>query len=330
MSNNKKDQEIVKPETNDSNNDLDKYTESFDKVLSNLGTLTTSIYDITKHVGDDLNSKAKDLTRSWLLKNRGYDDVDEEEVTFFDYPSFYQTRSKGVDDGVRSHPIFGELWNVFPLQQFGNLTGSFKSGSTPFGYYVYKGPSIRYYNECLDKNGKSVWDDQGYWRCLFPNSEVPVELLNFKNKYLKGDILTKEDFYDAMKENAKSETPGTVELKGHGTFFDSYDAFLKWKSQQYQAQLEQRKKSAEQRKQQLQKLSDTKGEDFSKSIVSSSIKSNTYTDLDTNEVKYTQVKTECDGEGNCIVTKITKLRPVDSSKWTKEEEDVKNVKIDSL
>ena len=99
-------------------------------------------------------------------------------------------------------------------------------------------------------------------------------------------------------------------------------------NQQYQEQLEQRKKTLAQRKEQLQQLSDSKGEDFSKNIVSTLVKSNTYTDLDTNEVKYTQVKTECDGEGNCIVTKITKLRPIDSLKWTKEEEDVKNVKIE--
>lgn len=320
---NKKDEELSKPDKIDKDN----YTESLDKILTNLGSLSSSIYEISKHIGDDLNEKAKDLTRSLLLRNKGHIKEDDEEIAFWNYPSFYQERSN-YDAEVSTHPIFGELWNAFPLQQFGNLTGSFKNGSTPFGYYSYKGPSIRYYNECLNKDGKSVWDDQGYWRCLFPNSEVPVELLNFKNKYLSGDILTKEDFYNAMKENTNSNVTGTYDLKDKGKFFDSYDNYLKWKNQQYQEQLEQRKKTLAQRKEQLQQLSDSKGEDFSKNIVSTLVKSNTYTDLDTNEVKYTRVKTECDGEGNCIVTKITKLRPIDSLKWTKEEEDVKNVKIE--
>lgn len=320
---NKKDEELSKPDTNDK----DKYTESLDKLLTNLGTLTSSIYEISKHVGDDLNEKAKDFTRSLLLKRNHHNEDNDDDDTFWDYPPFYQNRSQYGDD-VQAHPIFGELWNAFPLQQFGNLTGSFKTGSTPFGYYSYKGPSIRYYNECMNKNGKSVWDDQGYWRCLFPNSEVPVELLNFKNNYLKGDILTKEDFFHAMKENTSPNTPGTYDLKDRGIFFDSYDNYLGWKNQQYQEQLEQKKKAVAQRKEQLQKLSAGKGEDFSKNIVSTSVKSNTYTDLESNEVKYTQVKTECDDEGNCIVTKITKLRPVDSLKWTKEEEDVRNVKIE--
>ncbi len=318
---NKKDQDSFTSDNsnNNSTKDSEKYTESIDRIVSNLGALTHSILDVTKDVGKDLNAKAKKLSDSWL--SRIYDD-EEEDGRLFEYPSFYQNRGY-LEDEVKSHPIFGDLWNVFPFLQFGQFSGSFKSGSTPFGYYVYHGPSIRNYNECLTKNGKSVWDDQGYWRCLFPNSEVPVELLNFKKKYLKDEILTKEDFMSAMRKNSALDNfqgDGMVDLKEHGRFFDSYDKYLNWKNEQYNQRVKEREAKWKQ-------LSLNKGDNFAtSSSFSTSIKSDMYTDSETNEVKFTKVKTECDADGNCTVTRITKLKPVGSSVWTNEEENVEHVK----
>ncbi|EMG48618.1 hypothetical protein SBY92_003927 [Candida maltosa Xu316] len=312
---NKKDQSLDTTNDNHTNDSTKDLVESFDDFVSNLGVLTDSIYDVSKQVGRNINEKTRDFTQAWFPRKNNDENV-------FNYPSFYQDRSYFEEDN-QSHPIFGELWNVFPLKQFGDFTGSFQSGSTPFGYYSYKGPSIRYYHECLDKKGQSVWDEQGYWRCLFPNSEVPIELLNFKNKYLKGEILTKDDFTNAMKDNVQAAKDGVIDLKDQGIFFNSYDKFLGWKHTQYEEQVEKRKQEL---KNQLSKAKEHSGDsDFKRTVVSTSMTSNRYTDSETNEVKLVKVKTECDAEGNCIVTKTTKSKPIGALTWANVEENVEHV-----
>ena len=75
---NKKDQDSFTSDNsnNNSTKDSEKYTESIDKIVSNLGALTHSILDVTKDVGKDLNAKAKKLSDSWL--SRIYDDEEED------------------------------------------------------------------------------------------------------------------------------------------------------------------------------------------------------------------------------------------------------------
>ena len=127
----------------------------------------------------------------------------------------------------------------------------------------------------------------------------------------------------AMRKNSALDSfqgDGMIDLKEQGRFFDSYDKYLNWKNEQYNQRVKEREAKWKQ-------LSLNKGDNFAtSSSFSISIKSDMYTDSETNEVKFTKVKTECDADGNCTVTRITKLKPVGSSVWTNEEENVEHVK----
>lgn len=309
----------------DDEDNRDKVTQSLDKIVSGVGTLANTVFDVSLDAGKEFNERARDWS------NRIFHDVDntiedtrridpfEKSSNEFKFPSFYETRD-AIQNTVASHPFLNDLWSQFP-----GMSG-FSKGKTPFGYYAYKGPGIRTYNDCLEKNGKSIWDDKGYWRCLFPNSEVPVEMLNYKKEHLSNDILTKEDFMNAMKD-ASVQQGQPIDLKEKGTFFNTFEDFLNWKNNKYKEaqakKLEQQKKWQEERKQQLISQNIDPATRF---VVSSSVKSNMYTDSETNETRLVEVREECFDDGTCTTTKITKLKPFGSSEWAKVEEESSNDK----
>ncbi|RLV90108.1 hypothetical protein JA1_004811 [Spathaspora sp. JA1] len=286
----------------------ERFHRNVDRVKDNLKTLTETVWDVSSDIGKDLNDRAKKWSLQWLKD----EDIQEQQEKF-KFPSFYQTRDS--IENITQHPIFGEIWNSIPS------FGGFRDGSTPFGYYSFKGPSMRQYHNCLEKNGKSIWDDKGYWRCLFPNGEVPIDMLNYKNKYLTSEILTKEDFYDAMNKLNVNENEARIDLQEKGSFFNKFEDYLNWKHVKYS--LQQQQKQQEQQKQ-LQEINKQSIESVAKSsdkrVVSSSVKSQMYSDSETNETKMIEEKLECFEDGTCLTSKIIKSRPFDSNEWVTVEE----------
>lgn len=78
------------------------------------------------------------------------------------------------------------------------------------GLKAYPTPSVKLYQKCVDKDGLSVWDDKGWWRCLFPRSTLDGE-----------HVLSKEDVLE--------DKPNKF-----GLFFREYTGYLDWKSQMKQ------------------------------------------------------------------------------------------------
>lgn len=320
------DNSLEKPDLDSSNSisDLDKYVESFDKIVSNIGSLTNAIVDVSMDAGRELNDKAREWSSNWLFNpkdSNDYNDFNDSKPHFFNFPPFYQTRDADLNTESGGSTLT-DLWNN---NGFGR-DFPFKFGSTPFGYRAYKGPSTRQYNDCLDKHGKSLWDDRGYWRCLFPEAEVPVDVLDFKKKYFGDSVVTKEDFFKYMNELGANENSRAIDLKEKGTFFNTYEDYLVWRQDKFselkKKREEEAKTRAANRSKVLELLKQKQSEvaDNDKYVTSTSIKSNVFTDLDTNEVKYIETKQECFNDGNCVVTKITKLKPIGAADWTNVEE----------
>ncbi|CAK9436284.1 uncharacterized protein LODBEIA_P08420 [Lodderomyces beijingensis] len=329
-------------QSSSSHGDLDKYTENFDKIISNFGSLTGALIDVSMDAGRDLNEKAKEWSQNWFLHPKSHEDGDffelnkENRNPGFKFPSFYETRASGDETPDSRLANFQDFWKNSTFLQ--NAHG--RLGSTPFGYRAYKGPSIRQYHDCLDKDGKTVWDEQGYWRCLFPQSEVPVDLLDLKRKFLGTAIMTREDFDQRVKEVGETETKPVIDLKESGKFFNKFEDYLGWKRAEYQETEKRRQEEARLRKEERERAwklargnnaaaanttatSDNTTKD--RYVALSSVNSNLFTDEETNEVKLIETKKQCFNDGNCIFTKITKSKPVGSAEWVKVEEHTEDL-----
>ncbi len=94
----------------------------------------------------------------------------------------------------------------------GGFTRGFGAGdeSLTTGLKAYPTPSATLYQKCMDKDGLSVWDDKGWWRCLFPKLALDGE-----------HVLSKEDVLDDKSNK-------------FGLFFKDYTGYLDWKSQMKQ------------------------------------------------------------------------------------------------
>ncbi|KAI5967710.1 hypothetical protein CANMA_002890 [Candida margitis] len=320
-------------ESGNSVDDFDKCVESFDKIVTNLGSLTNAIVDVSIDAGRELNDKAREWSFNWLFNPKktcddDYYNYEDRKPHFFNFPPFYQTRDADLNSSqAESNGWWGNNG------RFG-YNFPFKFGNTPFGYRAYKGPSTRQYHDCLDKRGQSLWDEQGYWRCLFPEAEVPVDVLDFKRKYFADSVVSKEDFFKYMNELGASEQNKVIDLKEKGKFFNTYEDYLAWRQDKYsefkKRKDDEAKARATARSQVLESVKQKHSEaaaaaavgidDNDKYVTSTSVKSNVFTDLDTNEVKYVETKQECFSDGNCVVTKITKSKPIGTTDWANVEE----------
>ena len=79
------------------------------------------------------------------------------------------------------------------------------AGSDKPGLKAYPFPSVEKYDKCVENSGVSVWDENGWWRCLFPNSTARVGELSLED--IQND-----------KENK------------NGLFFKDYNQLLSWRS----------------------------------------------------------------------------------------------------
>ena len=324
--------------------DIDQVMQNVNNIKSNLGSIAKSFFNFTSDSVSDINSKAKDYSMNWLSEvddesNEHVDEIRKHFKKFFNdfepkldeyFPKPYQSRSNSnTDDQL---PLQFSPWlpgrDHFP-HFFG---GSRKCGKTPFGFYSYKTPSIRHYHECIDKKGESVWDSHGYWRCLFPNSEVPNELLKLKNEKLDSEILTKEDFNNALNSEQSSQKDGVIDLGEKGIYFKQFTDFLNWKSIMYEnVKREKEKKRQELIERRKQLAQEWKGYNApggemtkDKSVISSSVQSNLSSNMDSNECVLNETRTEYYNDGTSCTKTITKSRPFDAKDWVNVTENVEH------
>ncbi|OWB75837.1 hypothetical protein B5S31_g5878 [[Candida] boidinii] len=121
--------------------------------------------------------------------------------------------------------------NLFNENFLSKFSNRYRSYSNEFGLWAYPTPSTSMYMKCKQINGSSVWDENGYWRCLFPRAKINPLLDSNSNdnddhhgkvhghrKNYFNQLITKEDL-EENNDNVK-------DLK----FFNNYTDYLDWKS----------------------------------------------------------------------------------------------------
>ncbi|GBL49749.1 hypothetical_protein [Candidozyma auris] len=289
---------------------LSPYDDEISRFFDRAASLTKRIVGHTYEFANELPSKWKDQAGDSVFDR------------FMNKP--YQTRDKDleIDRGFIPFGIPFDMFNVF----------GGASGDSPFGLYSYKSPSIRKYNECMRKDGESVWDQEGYWRCLFPNSQIPNKILNYKKNHLAGHILTKEDFSEALQENPSADQNGVIDLGPKGIFFREFNRYLKWKNDMYEDVRRQREESRRNLRESLK--AQHQAESFSSpttdgdgdNVVSWSMKTVTETDPDTNKEIMHETRTEVFEDGRSVTKKSTRSRPIGSSEWSAPEQTTEDNK----
>lgn len=247
-----------------------------------------------------------------MAKSHEFPNWEEESMRFSSRP--YQTRDRDLDGERPMSVPFGVPFGIFNV--FGGA-----SGATPFGIYSYRSPSTREYNDCLKKDGESVWDSEGYWRCLFPNREVPNRILDYKKSQLAGHILTKEDFHEALEENQNTVKDGVIDLGAQGTYFTQFNDFLNWKNTMYE---NVRKQRAATRKRIRDSLEAPEAPKEDKSVISTSVQ--TTMNSDDKEVVMKERRTEVFNDGTSITKHIVRTKPFGASDWATVSEELNDDK----
>lgn len=285
---------------------LSPYDKHIDRFFHKVNDATNNISELTKKVvGQTYDAASSQDLSGW--KERGdvfWRNLQQSEDKIDDYMNRpYQTRTRSQESPFR---LPFDFFNVF-----GN------SSSTPFGIYSYQSPSTSEYNECLSKRGVSLWDSEGYWRCLFPNSEVPADLINYKQRQLAGQILTKEDFEEAAHRVPVGKD-GAIDLGSHGVFFKQFNDLLNWKNTMYENVRRQREASRQQIRESFSRNSSADRHD--RHVVSTSVESSTNTDSDAKEVVKSERRTEVFSDGTTQSRSVIKRKPFGAKQWATVEE----------
>lgn len=310
----------------DTDKDDSKYNEDLDRVVANMSDLTTNLGLLaTSFFGNDgpfteWQDRAREMSSSvmdgaWKLVSEIHSDIRDaiEDDSFFPKP--YQTRLKpGMDEEESPRGWAG--WH----EQWHNRLNRRRLGQTPYGYYALNTPSSRYYHECLQKNGESVWDSHGYWRCLFPNAAVSNRDLAKKDS---NQILTKEDF-DNAAAHARVEN-GVYDLGAKGTYFKQFTDYLNWKELMYEnVRAERRRRWNEAKQLQLQAAPgpdtrlQSKAQPGDSTVVSYSVLNVYNATSDGNTLEET--RTERYADGTTRTTTSTKRKPADARDWVTVEQ----------
>lgn len=309
------------------------FNEHINDVKKNFSQLTKSVFDLTNDSLIELNDRAKGFSNDWF----DYEGKDEKFNEF-------SKMVKGIMNRNNENWEFPSFYDSHPPEFFANghnfkdlFGGSFKRGKTPYGLYSHRTPSIRNYNDCSEKNGESVWDSKGYWRCLFPNSLVPNEMLNYKDQHLRGEILTKEDFEAELKQRNLTRTDKQLDFGEKGVFFKQFEDFMNWKSimynnikherrlrrQNFRHNFENRMNSWSDKSQNDSgQVNSAVNSDDERKLTLSSIRSVMNDDTEKNETVFTEVKTECFSDGTSNTTTTTKTRPINGTTWSTVDEKV--------
>lgn len=260
-----------------------------------------SVSGITKKVVGQTYNLASEF--SWR-ENEGKND------RYYNRP--YQTRDVDLEDQQLG------AFDVF--NQFG------VGGVNPFGLHSLRSPTTRKYNDCLRKQGESVWDSNGNWRCLFPNSEIPNRLLDYKKSHMAGQIVTKEDFRDALEANPGTIQNGVIDLGAKGTYFREFNDFLNWKNTMYENVRKQREESRRRMRDQAKSAINRKSPQQDKAIVSTSVHTSMNSDSADNSVLMKETRTEVFSDGTSVTRNITRTKPYGAKDWASVTEEVQDGK----
>lgn len=327
----------------------DNFDKSLQEFKSNFRSLTKSVFDLTNESINEFNNRTKGFADALLMDD---DDVNNEFKNTinrifnrnnenWEFPSVYENHTNHF------HKQFGFPYlNRHLMQKFGLIS--------------YNTPSIRNFNDCRDKNGQQLWDSNGYWRCLFPNSEIPNKLLELKQQHFSNQILTKEDFENELQAFNYSKSSGQYDFGEKGIFFKQYEDFMNWKSLMYKNLKEQRRQHRRERHQWChdnsgvpsvdknagsqhngltapESLTDLNGVNMvetsepteNKVISTSSLYD--YSSHNDSDTVYKKTKTERFSDGTSVTTTVMKTKPFGSNEWqiTENVENNKNGEISS-
>lgn len=331
MSNSKNNKELeTVPQNDPHQEDIDKFFNSVNGLKESLGSISNSLISQTSDRVSELNEITRDYSFNWLFNLEDIKDLrDVRQVvkSMFSkqdeyFPKPYEVRDK-VEDLLDSASPWGHSHK--PWGENNGWGDFFGRGRSPFGH-SHKSPSIRSYNDCLTKNGESVWDSKGYWRCLFPNSEIPIGILKYKNEHYGDKILTKEDFESAVDEKYTTKPAnGVYDLGEKGVFFKQFEDLMNWKTIMYQNAKNDRRSRREEFSKSWgnYKTTDlTQSQD--KQIVSSSVQSTYNTDSESKQVEMKEIRTDYFSDGTSVTKEITKSKPVDAPDWVTVVESEEN------
>lgn len=312
--------------------EFDSLYENFGKVRENLKSIASSYFDRTNDSINDIGSRALDLSKNWWFDNYNVDlPASRDELdgwnTFFDgfetsFDNFFgnpwQHRSwldlyPESDFSISFSPLFGGLSDL--------LDGSRKSGRTPFGLFALNNPPIGYYSECINRKGESLWDSQGYWRCLFPNSDVSKEFLRYKSERHPNKVFTKDDLDQAMRDTGgATENNGVIDLGSKGKFFRQFTDYLNWKTVMFNNIREERARKANEFAQRFQHQKSElqnapQSNDDGRRVVSSLSECDYQTNDDTDEVTSREVRTLHFSDGSSSTKATTRVKPIGATEW---------------
>lgn len=297
-------------------NDKD-INQHLEDVKSNLKALLNSIIDLTSELVSEFQGAAKNLwedSDNWWYNpmNNWHPKIEViTESESKDELPFPFWRHRSFD-----HPFFKAPW------------------TSNFGLSAFGTPSIRQYNTCLEKKGAQVYDSSGHWKCLFPRSEVPNDILNCKDQRFPDEILTKEDL-DRELQN-KGFEDGKLDLGSRGILFKQYEDFMNWKSLMYKNMKEERRRRRQEWLQHFEKQvksnygkeqtngdhttvsTSTMPETDSKQVVS--VSSEISYSYSGDEAVYKENKTEFFNDGTSKTSTITKTKPP-GEHWQVQESD---------
>lgn len=136
-----------------------------------------------------------------------------------------------LDDDNNNNSIFptgnlNELMNplhgLFNFNQFNNININKLIPPTDIipnlnGIYNYRLPTDRQFAYCQKVNGISIWDKNGWWKCLFPNDHI-IKILNSKQQFQNNEnkSISLDDLVTKEKVNLKE-------------YFTDYTHYLLWK-----------------------------------------------------------------------------------------------------
>lgn len=112
-----------------------------------------------------------------------------------------------------------DISNVFRrhLEPWNPLSSSLNSllGFDPHAVEAYPVPSLKQYTHCVDNGGKSVWTEDGVWRCLFKGSKPPGNLkmefldytkfLEYQRDLVSKSVNSPESFNDIVDPTRRFE-----------------------------------------------------------------------------------------------------------------------------
>lgn len=297
-----------------------RYDEQIDRFFGKLNLASDSLAEVTKKIvaqtkDFDIHDreKWKDLVHT----------MNTEMDTYLNRP--YQTRTEFTPTEINEKDLKASSQFVRPYSFFDVFSDG--GTETPYGLYSHTTPTPREYNTCVKKDGVSLWDSKGTWRCLFPNSAVPPKFMEYKRQSLSDQLLTKEDF-EAASRHANFGVDGSIDLGEKGLFFKHFEDLLKWKDAAYEGRRRRREERRNRFSNSIQKPSNEYSQSSSSlpeyrekdRAVSWSSESTTTTNPDSNQVVMVETKTEYFDDGTSLTNTVTKRKAIGADKWESVEE----------